>query len=208
MPKETFFNLPEEKRERVMEAAIAEFATHPYHQARVTAIAEEAGIAKGSFYQYFEDKKDLFKYLMEQAVEKKISYINRDVVESKGKYGFFRLLREVYLSGIRFAKDNPRLVLIGVMLISDKELYREIYGEHEEKSVDFLRQLLEYGKERGAVNPEIDSAFVAKMLTGMSIALTDYILADGKYDFDDMEIIDRMLYFVENGIKNRDTLVD
>jgi hypothetical protein len=94
------------------------------------------------------------------------------------------------------------------MLISDKELYREIYGEHEEKSVDFLRQLLEYGKERGAVNPEIDSAFVAKMLTGMSIALTDYILADGKYDFDDMEIIDRMLYFVENGIKNRDTLVD
>src|SRR5690554_2088761 len=149
MPKETFFNLPEEKRERIMEAAINEFATHPFHQARVTVIAEEAGIAKGSFYQYFEDKKDLFKYLMELSVEKKLSYINRDVVEGKRKYGFFQLVREVYLSGIRFAKDNPRLVPIGIMLASDQELYREIYGEHEDKSTDFFQQLLEYGKEQG-----------------------------------------------------------
>src|SRR5690554_720465 len=109
MPKETFFNLPEEKRERIINAAIDEFATYPFYQARVTAIAEQAGIAKGSFYQYFEDKKDLFKYLMELSVEKKMSYISHDVVEGKGKYGFFQLLREVYLSGIRFAKDNPRL---------------------------------------------------------------------------------------------------
>ena len=204
MPKETFFNLPEEKRERIMEAAINEFATHPFHQARVTVIAEEAGIAKGSFYQYFEDKKDLFKYLMELSVEKKLSYINRDVVEGKRKYGFFQLVREVYLSGIRFAKDNPRLVPIGIMLASDQELYREIYGEHEDKSTDFFQQLLEYGKEQGAVDPEINSVLVAKMLVGMSYTLVDYILADGKLDYDDMEIIDQMLYIIENGIKKKE----
>jgi len=204
MPKETFFNLPEEKRERIINAAIDEFATYPFYQARVTAIAEQAGIAKGSFYQYFEDKKDLFKYLMELSVEKKMSYISHDVVEGKGKYGFFQLLREVYLSGIRFAKDNPRLVAIGIMLLSDKELYTQIYGEYEDTSAEFFRKLLEYGKEQGAVNPEIDSAFVAKMLTGMSIVLTDYIIADGKVDLDDMEIIDQMLHLVENGVKKRD----
>lgn len=89
MPKDTFFNLPEEKRERIIDAAIDEFAAYPFHQARVTAIADQAGIAKGSFYQYFEDKKDLFKHLIELMVEKKLSYINRDMVESKEKYGFF-----------------------------------------------------------------------------------------------------------------------
>lgn len=204
MPKDTFFNLPEEKRERIMEAAIDEFATHPFHQARVTAIVEEAGIAKGSFYQYFEDKKDLFKYLMEQIVEKKMSYINCNLVEGKGKYGFFQLLREVYLSGIRFAKDNPRLAPIGIMLLSDKELYREIFGEHTDKSVDFFRQLLEYGKEQGAVHPKIDSVLAAKMLAGMSYALVDYIYADGRLDYDDMVIIDQMLYIIENGIKQKE----
>jgi len=42
------------------------------------------------------------------------------------------------------------------------------------------------------------------MLTGMSIVLTDYIIADGKVDLDDMEIIDQMLHLVENGVKKRD----
>lgn len=204
MPKDTFFNLPEEKRERIIDAAIDEFAAYPYHQARVTVIADQAGIAKGSFYQYFADKKDLFKYLMEQIVEKKLSYINRDMVENRDKYGFFQLLREVYLSGIRFAKDNPRFVPIGMMIASDKELYHEIYGEHLDKGVDFFKQLLEYGKGQGTVDPAIDPALVAKMLMGMSYSLIDFIMEDGKLDLDDMKIIDQMLYFVENGIKKRD----
>lgn len=204
MPKDTFFNLPEEKRARVVDAAIDEFAAYPYHQARITTIADQAGIAKGSFYQYFEDKKDLFKYLIGLMVEKKLSYINRDMVESRGKYGFFQLLREVYLSGIRFAKDHPRLVPIGLMLASDKELYREIYGEHQDKGVAFFKQLLEYGKEQGTVDPAIDPALVAKMLMGMSYSLVDFIIEDGRLNLDDMKIIDEMLYFVENGIKKRD----
>lgn len=204
MPKDTFFNLPEEKRERIIDAAIDEFAAYPYHQARVTVIADQAGIAKGSFYQYFEDKKDLFKYLIELMVEKKFLYINRNMVESKERYDFFQLLREVYLSGIRFAKENPRFVPIGIMLASNKELYSEIYGEHEGKNVDFFKELLDYGKTQGAVNPIIDSTLAAKMLIGMSNALVDYIFEDGKLDLDDMKIIDQMLYFVENGIKNRD----
>lgn len=204
MPKETFFNLPVEKRERVIEAAIDEFAAHPFHKARVTAIAEQAGIAMGNFYQYFEDKKDLFKYLIELIMEKKLSYINRDIVENRDKYGFFQLLREAYLSGIRFAKDNPSLVPIGMMLASDKELYREIYGEHEDKGVDFFRRLLEHGIEQGTVDPVIDPAFIAKMLMGMTYSLTDFIIEDGKVDLEDMGVIDQMLYFVENGIKKRD----
>lgn len=204
MPKDTFFNLPEEKRERILAAAIDEFAAYPYHQARVTAIADQAGIAKGSFYQYFEDKKDLFKYLMELIVAKKLSYINREMVESREKYGFFQLLREVYLSGIRFAKDNPSFVSIGVMMASDKELYHEIYGEHLDKGVDFFKQLLEHGKEQGTVQPAIDPALVAKMLMGLSYSLVDFIMEDGKLDLDDMKIIDQMLYFVENGIRKRD----
>ena len=204
MPKPTFFNLPAQKRERIIEAAIDEFATHPFHQARVTAIAEQAGIAMGSFYQYFEDKKDLYKHLMQLLVEKKLSYINSDMVKNKGKYSFFQLLREVYLSGFRFAKENQRLLPIGMMLANDKELYQEIYGEHEDRSAEFFRDLLEYGKEQGEIDPAIDMKVVAKLLTGMTFSLTDFIWEDGKLDLDDMEIIDKMLYFIENGLKKKE----
>ena len=65
MPSTTFFNLPEEKRERLLAAARAEFARVPYEEASVNRMIQAAGIPRGSFYMYFTDKEDLFRYLME-----------------------------------------------------------------------------------------------------------------------------------------------
>jgi AcrR family transcriptional regulator len=204
LPKETFFNLPEKKQERVIEAAIEEFATYPFHKARITAIADNAGIAKGSFYQYFKDKKDLYKYIIELTVEKKLTYINKEMMVNREKYNFFQILREIYLSGIRFAEENPRLIPIGFMLINDKKLYHEIFGEYKDQSSDFFQQLLIQGKAKGDLDPAIDPVLVSKMLTSISYSLGDLIYEDGTLDMNDMEIIDQMLHFIENGIKKRE----
>ena len=64
MPSTTFYNLPEEKRERLMAAARAEFLRVPYEDASINRIIREAGIPRGSFYMYFTDKEDLVRYLM------------------------------------------------------------------------------------------------------------------------------------------------
>jgi AcrR family transcriptional regulator len=60
MPTDTFHNLPTKKRDRILEAAITEFAAHPYDAASLSNIARQAEIGKGSLYQYFENKKDLY----------------------------------------------------------------------------------------------------------------------------------------------------
>lgn len=65
MPSTTFFHLPEEKRQRLLAAARAEFVRVPYGEASINRIIREAGIPRGSFYMYFTDKEDLFRYLME-----------------------------------------------------------------------------------------------------------------------------------------------
>lgn len=64
MPTNTFFNLSEEKKNKILKAANKEFARVPLEQASIKNIVEDAEIARGSFYQYFEDKQDLFEYLM------------------------------------------------------------------------------------------------------------------------------------------------
>ena len=64
MPTNTFFNLPEEKKNKILKSANKEFARVPLEQASIKNIVENAEIARGSFYQYFEDKQDLFDYLM------------------------------------------------------------------------------------------------------------------------------------------------
>src|SRR5512145_1594758 len=67
MPRQTFLNLPEEKRRAFIDIALEEFANNDYNTASISKIVEKAGIAKGSVYQYFEDKQDLFLYLLDVA---------------------------------------------------------------------------------------------------------------------------------------------
>lgn len=69
MPKVTFFNLPENKKKTLIDAARKEFSRVPLSKASIANIVKLAGIPRGSFYQYFEDKEDAFFYLLEQLVK-------------------------------------------------------------------------------------------------------------------------------------------
>ena len=65
MCTETFLRLPEEKRGRFLEAAWGEFTRVKFADASINQIVRSAGIPRGSFYQYFTDKEELFHYLLE-----------------------------------------------------------------------------------------------------------------------------------------------
>lgn len=65
MPTNIFFNLPEDKRRTIVDAAIEEFGEHGFLNASTNNIVSKAGISKGSLFQYFPTKDDLYLYLME-----------------------------------------------------------------------------------------------------------------------------------------------
>ena len=65
MPTPTFFRLPEEKRARLLRSAWREFSSVRFSEASINRIVRDAQIARGSFYQYFADKDDLFFHLLD-----------------------------------------------------------------------------------------------------------------------------------------------
>lgn len=69
MPKQTFFNLPHEKRELLIQSAKKEFSRVPLSEASIANIIKSADIPRGSFYQYFEDKEDAFYYILEKQMD-------------------------------------------------------------------------------------------------------------------------------------------
>ena len=69
MPTGTFFRLPEEKRNRLAEAAWNEFTRVKFVDTSINRIIQEAGIPRGSFYQYFEDKEDVLRHLLSEVGE-------------------------------------------------------------------------------------------------------------------------------------------
>ena len=69
LPKQTFFNLPKQKRKTLLEAAEREFTRVPIFEASIANIIKIANIPRGSFYQYFEDKEDLYFYLLDEKLK-------------------------------------------------------------------------------------------------------------------------------------------
>lgn len=66
MPKPTFLNLSKEKQDCLINAAKKEFSRVPFYEASIANIIKDAGIPRGSFYQYFDDKEDIFYFLLDE----------------------------------------------------------------------------------------------------------------------------------------------
>ncbi|WP_322447235.1 TetR/AcrR family transcriptional regulator [Robertmurraya mangrovi] len=84
MPKQTFFNLSVEKRKKLLESAEIEFTRVPFFEASIANIIKTAGIPRGSFYQYFEDKDDLYFYLLEGKLKKAKNYFSTLLEKHQG----------------------------------------------------------------------------------------------------------------------------
>lgn len=202
MPTNTFINLATEKRERVLDAALEELARHSFHQATVTGIVERAGIPKGSFYQYFESKKDLYRYLVSITQDKKLEYM-RSVLEEVADANVFAKLRELYRAGIAFAKDNPRLLAIGQNLIKeDEELKQDTFDRALPEAQVFLENLLEQGVQSGEIDADADLEVAASLITSYNLTLMDLILnlPSGEGVDRYLSKIDEMIYILRYGL--------
>ena len=84
MPTVTFMNLSQEKKDKIIKAAKKEFSRVPISEVLIKNIVEEAEIARGSFYQYFESKEDLLKFLLTEEMEKVDEVAVRILEETSG----------------------------------------------------------------------------------------------------------------------------
>lgn len=201
MPKETFFNLPEEKRQRIFQVALEEFAAHPYRQVSVNRIVRRAGIPKGSFYQYFGDKRDLFFYLLQRAGEIKMRYL-APALQQAEQYDFFTLLRELYLHGLRMAEEHPLYVALGKRLLEDRVLYAELLAESVTATEDFFRHLLERAQARGEIRRDLDFNLVLWLVTLLNAQINEYYLThvSAEYGQQMLEVVDQLIAFLRHGL--------
>src|SRR6202161_2549085 len=81
----------EEKRARIVDAALRHFAEHGYHAARIEDLSAQLGVAKGSIFQYFGSKGGLFLEAYKKAVRSFPAYL--DCPSQIREKGFFEILR-------------------------------------------------------------------------------------------------------------------
>lgn len=114
MPKETFLKLSNEKQQKVLDAAKKEFARVSIENVSIKNIVEDADIARGSFYQYFESKEDLLVYLLKEKAEQVSNKVKEKIQETDGD------LFETYIFLYDMAIEN-------FMKKEDEDLYKQIF---------------------------------------------------------------------------------
>jgi AcrR family transcriptional regulator len=169
MPKQTYFHLSKDKQETLIAAAKQEFSRVPLHEASIANIIKSAGIPRGSFYQYFEDKDDLFYYLLNQLAEKNNRRFISVLVDKNGD------LFESFIATFQFMLDvhrNPehknffKNVYLNMNYKHEKTLANDVYEETQKTQYFNIIKLIDTSKLN--VDDEQELHHVLKILMGVT----------------------------------------
>lgn len=224
MPKETFFNLKEQKRNTILSNAFREFALHDYAHASLSRIVEDSGIAKGSMYQYFEGKKELFFYILDQAVEKKLSYISRyiDTAFDEESASFFEKHKRIVLLGTYFDFSYPHYSLVLINAINGPFIPElgDLSRELKDRSENYIREFVQYAVSTGEIRDDLDVGLIVHSINRLTLSLGEYVEKRYNCSLVDLlsapsseppfllkdleEIIDQLLSVIRCGIERRE----
>ena len=126
MPTQTFFNLPEEKQHRLIRAARDEFSRVPFDRASINQIVQAAGVSRGSFYQYFESKEDVLRYILSGFRQKALAQARKSLTDSGGD--LFAMFRHIFDYTISHAAGEINLDFCR-NLFTDQGLVNRVFSQ-------------------------------------------------------------------------------
>lgn len=125
-----FHALQKEKQDRILNAALAEFAKQGYEKASTNEIVREAGISKGSLFRYFPTKKNLYLYLYDTMSDVMVKDFYS--MKTTPEKDIFRIMRQASLIKLELYRKYPDLYKF--LLSAHFEENREIREELDKRT--------------------------------------------------------------------------
>lgn len=176
MPTTTFWNLPANKRQLLIDIAVEEFAANDYDNASISRIVTRAGIAKGSIYQYFADKKELFLFLLELSNQKRLEYVRNEPPPEAGM-SFWQTLRWQVGASTRAALAYPLLTRLYLRAMSGRlPFHDEMLAGMQGLAQEHWRGFVQLGIAQGDIDPAIDPQLAALLLPAAFNELGPYVM--------------------------------
>lgn len=152
-----FFELSEEKRNSILNAAMHVFAKYEYKKASTDEMVKKAGISKGLLFYYFENKRGLYLYLYQFAEHFFMEEIRKDYDQTETD--FFAMLINAQTIKVKIMKQYPDLFafLTKAYLEEDNAVQTDIKGRFNDliaSSCAMMLQRAELNKFKDNVSPE------------------------------------------------------
>lgn len=188
------------RRQQILDAAIRAIARKGYRAASVSDVVFEAGVARGTFYLYFNSKEEIFKAILDYYLQGIKKLVMREMSQEHNIFNVTLGLRNSVVAWLRFFDENRDLAKIvlreAAAIDPDYEFkYAEVLRAIRQHWEDSISQL----QKTGILDRDADVDFIGMLFSGMinQIAL-NYILPSQKIDVE--KTADKLMDFIKSGL--------
>ncbi|GMA62311.1 TetR/AcrR family transcriptional regulator [Alicyclobacillus fastidiosus] len=163
------------KHNSILQAAIQVIAGSGYHNAQISRIAREAGVADGTVYLYFKNKEDLLLSILRKAIGEVVSQLEEALARERDAASKLRRVVEVYFGDLG---SDPALAMVTQVHLRqvDAELRRQV-GDIMKPFYNLLDGVIDQGVYEGVFNRAVSHRVARRMIFGtMDETVTAWVL--------------------------------
>lgn len=169
-----------DKYHAIIEAAVKVFAQYGYHNAQVSKIAREAGVADGTIYLYFKNKKDVLISLFKTKMGNYIKKVEEEIARYTSAAE--QLSRLVYLHFLHLEADRNLATVLQIQLRQSDPVIRQGIREPLRMYSRLIERIIARGVESGEFRENLDPRLARKMVFGtMDEVATCWVMSQREY---------------------------
>ncbi len=153
-----------DKYQRILDAGIKVFARKGFHNARVSEIAAEAGVADGTIYIYFKNKDEILIKVFEESLGWIISRVKKELDQEPDPV---RKIKRFIWMHLELLEENQALAeVLQVELRQSNKFMKEYLPARWLEYLDIISELVKEGQRQGMITPEISPGIFKRALFG------------------------------------------
>jgi TetR/AcrR family fatty acid metabolism transcriptional regulator len=171
----------EDKRKRILEAAVKVFARKGYFAARVSEIAKKAGVADGTIYLYFRNKEDILVKLFDEVMAEHVRQVRAAVRALPTTKERLRAIAERHLDGL--GRNRDLAVVFQVELRQSTQFMERFTASWLKDYFALLNEVMEEGQKDGSLRADLPRKVATKAFFGaLDEMVTSWIIGGKGYD--------------------------
>ncbi len=188
-----------DKKKRILQAAMDAFSQESFHQVRVDEIAVKAGVGKGTVYEYFDSKEQLFRETVKESTRVYIDIYSICRARDRTLWEKLSIIIGQHIQFMQKNTDMTRFIqeIHAHLMNEEKDWVIKKHMEKEKLLGEMFREAIEKDEIR-----ELDEQIAARMFAGSLFSICTDIIFLGEI-INEEEIIRKTLNILRYGLDSR-----
>ena len=188
-----------EKYRKIIDAATKVFAKKGFYNAKVSEIAQEAGIADGTIYIYFKHKDDILISLFEEKMQEVLDNMKRQISLETDP---LKKIEKFALVHLKLIQDNKDIAeIIQVELRQSSKFMKNYHNIKFFEYLDLIGHIIQEGQEKGLIREDILPGIAKRAFFGALDEMSRFWVLSKKPKYDIQTASRQISGFFINGIK-------